>query len=140
MDRNQANRSNSEQQHLVIYDGDCNFCLKCVSLLKLLDISHRLKYRNFRTEEFAKAKSNSKLLKRLEDEMLLVTPNGKQYWGFFTWREIATLLPALWIFVPFLYLPFADLVGEWAYAFVSKNRNRWGCKSCPEHKHSHSHS
>ena len=136
MDRSQANRSTSEQQNMVIYDGDCNFCMKCMRLLRLLDFSHRLEYVNFRAKEFARR--NRKLLKRLENEMLLVSPSGKQYWGYFTWKRIAAVLPVLWVFVPFLYLPFADVVGEWAYAFVSSNRNRIaGCRSCQEHQHIH---
>ena len=135
MGSNQASVSKSESRYIVIYDGDCNFCVKCMGLLRLLDFSRKLKYTNFRTKEFARR--NRKFLKRLEDEMLLLAPSGEQYWGYFTWKKMTTLLPLLWISVPFLYIPGVDLVGEWAYAFVSRNRNRWGCKSCKENKHNH---
>ena len=80
-------------KYVVIYDGDCNFCVKCMGPLRLLDFSRKLNYTNFRTKEFAR--HNRKFLKRLEDEMLLLTPTREQYWGYFTWKKIATLLPLL---------------------------------------------
>ncbi len=127
-------RAHEKSRYFVVYDGDCGFCTRFMKLLRRLDLLNRLQYVNFREPSFAR--QNKDVLKRLEGEMLLVSPSKKQYWGFFTWRKIATLLPPLWIFVPFVYLPFADIFGSWIYAFISNRRYsisrifNFECQSC----------
>lgn len=121
-----------KNHYLVFYDGDCGFCTASIGLLQRLDLFKRLKCADFRRP----IRQGKAMIKRLEDDMLLIAPNRRQYWGFYAWRKIAALLPALWIFVPFAYLPFAGVVGAWVYAFVSKRRFyigslfHLGCKSC----------
>ena len=123
-----------KQKYLVIYDGSCHFCLSCISLLQRLDLLRKLTYADFRKPAFAK--KNRDKLKSLETELWLVSPDKRVYRGFFAFRKMAVLLPLLWIFVPFAYLPFAGVIGAWAYAFISERRFRIsrlfhsGCKLC----------
>jgi predicted DCC family thiol-disulfide oxidoreductase YuxK len=94
----------------------------------------KLVYTDFRKPSFAKR--NREKLKSLERELWLVSQDKKVYKGFSAFRKISTLLPLLWIFMPFAYLPFAGVVGGWAYSFVSERRFfishlfHFGCKSC----------
>ena len=123
-----------KQKYIVIYDGSCHFCLSCISLLQRLDLLRKLTYADFRKPSFAK--KNREKLESLESELWLVSPDKMVYRGFFAFRKMAVLLPLLWILVPFAYLPFAGVVGGWAYALVSEKRLyisrlfHFGCKSC----------
>lgn len=125
-----------EQKYIVIYDGSCHFCLRCISLLQSLDWLRKLAYADFRKPSFAKR--NREKLKSLESELWLVSPDKKAYKGFFAFRKMTALLPPLWAFAPLLYLPFADVIGAWAYAFISERRFHIsylfhsGCKLCKD--------
>ncbi|MEK6837552.1 MAG: DUF393 domain-containing protein [Nanoarchaeota archaeon] len=115
-------------KYLVIYDGSCHFCLSCMSVLQRLDWLGQLVYADFRKPSFAK--ENREKLKSLESELWLVSPTKEVYKGFFAFRKMATLLLPLWVFAPLLYLPFADVIGKIAYAYVSERRFSIGCQTC----------
>ena len=58
------------------------------------------------------------------DEMHVVDPAGRVTRGFFAFRTIAGVLPALWAAWPLLHLPLVPLVGRRVYRWVARSRGR----------------
>jgi predicted DCC family thiol-disulfide oxidoreductase YuxK len=112
---------------VVIYDGECQLCIRSVALLRRLDVFGRLAYQNAR-ETFQLPKTLPPIAAdKLLEQMHVVTPGTDQrraYGGFYAFRWLAWQLPVFWPLVPLLYLPGAAWVGERVYAWVARNRFR----------------
>ena len=114
---------NATPKATVLFDGDCAFCQKSISILKRLDWFHRLDYHSAR--EFETIRSHSAPLeqqKMIEEMHVLTTDGSRSYAGFKAFRWIAGRLPALWLTVPFLYIPGIPFLGQKIYLWVARNR------------------
>jgi predicted DCC family thiol-disulfide oxidoreductase YuxK len=110
-------------QATVLYDGECAFCRKSVSILQKLDWLKALRYQNGREVEKLPATEPPLQPERLIEEMHLVTPDGLHvYAGFAAFRWMAWRLPLLWIIAPFLYLPGVPWLGNKVYLWIARNR------------------
>lgn len=113
----------------VLYDGHCGLCQRSVFVLALLDNLHRLRLVDFQNpvehHKFAPELSPAALDRTLHIKM----PDGITAQGFFAFRMLARHLPALWIIVPFLYLPGASFIGQRIYARIAERR-----KTCTHEK------
>jgi hypothetical protein len=49
--------------------------------------------------------------------------------GFFAFRRILWESPLMWPLIPLFYFPGAGIVGPRVYAWVARNRRRFGCES-----------
>jgi predicted DCC family thiol-disulfide oxidoreductase YuxK len=110
---------------LVFYDGDCSLCTASVRRLEALDAFGRLEYRDIRDPQvFARHPQidPARALKRMQ---LLAPGKSAPLEGFHAFRWIAARLPALWIAVPFLWIPGASWIGSWIYDRIARSR------SCP---------
>jgi predicted DCC family thiol-disulfide oxidoreductase YuxK len=118
-----AKTPTSRSKAIVLYDGQCPFCLKSVSILKRLDWFHTLEYQNARETNQLPSCEVPLEPNRLLEEMHLITPNRKRvYSGFEAFRWIAMRIPLLWSLVPWMYLPGIPKLGQKAYLWVAKNR------------------
>lgn len=59
--------------------------------------------------------------------MFAVTPRGEVFRGFFAFRRIMWESPRLYPLLPLFYGPGATLIGPRIYAWVARNRRRFGC-------------
>ena len=116
----------------VFYDGACGFCTRAVTVLRLLDtrgmlIAHDARDRVSVVRRFPVLQGCD-----LDDAMFVVSPDGRVCRGFFAFRRLLWTNPCLWLLLPLCYLPGASVVGVRLYAWVARNRYRWGCnsKSC----------
>ena len=108
---------------LVLFDGECPFCRKTISLLKRLDWLQQLTFQNCRETERLPKTSPPLDPARMIEEMHLVTPDHKAvYSGFKAFRWIAGRIPLLWALVPLMYLPGIPALGQRAYLWIAKNR------------------
>jgi predicted DCC family thiol-disulfide oxidoreductase YuxK len=108
---------------VVLYDGDCPFCRKSVSILKRLDWLNRLHLQNARDTDRLPPSREPLVLQKLLDEMHVVTPDrNRAYAGFRAFRWMAWRLPAVLFFAPFLYLPGVLWAGNRVYRWVAKHR------------------
>lgn len=114
---------------LVLYDGECRFCVRAVERLRALDWLGRLAYASARDAEVLARHTRVDPGKALE-RLHLVTPDGRVREGFFAFRWLAGRLPALWPVWPLLWLPGIPAVGQRIYDLVA--RNRFGLGRCPE--------
>jgi predicted DCC family thiol-disulfide oxidoreductase YuxK len=118
------------ERALVLYDGECRFCLASVRQLRRLDWFGRLAYGDARDEavrERAPGVEAEAALRRLH---LLPPGGGEALDGFFAFRWIAGRLPLLWLLWPWLWIPGAAPLGVRAYDAVARNRFAFG--SCDE--------
>jgi predicted DCC family thiol-disulfide oxidoreductase YuxK len=109
----------------VLYDGECPLCLKSVDLLRRFDWLKRLRFANVRKPNQVPPREPPLEIKRLLDEMHLITPDGKRvYNGFGAFRWMAWRLPLFCWLAPLLYLPGIPTLGQRIYLWVAKNRYR----------------
>ncbi len=107
----------------VLFDGDCAFCQKSISILKKLDWFHRLSYQSFRETSSIPHHSVQLDEEKLVEQMHVLTPEGdRAFAGFKAFRWMAGRLPALWLTVPFLYIPGVPYIGQKLYLWVARNR------------------
>ena len=99
----------------VLYDGDCGLCDRTVRILKGLDILDQLKWVDFRKAVVEVDTS------RLEHEMAAIV-RGRVHFGFWAYRALSWRVPALWLTLPFLYLPGVPALGELIYHRIAARR------------------
>lgn len=112
----------------IIYDGLCPLCLRTVTIVNYLDLRSKLKFINFEDEWQKVEKLNEQVKKdEAKHSMHLISPEGKVYKGFYAFRKLSGLLPLLWLFVPLIYFPFVNNLGNYIYKKVSAKRRDIVC-------------
>ena len=61
--------------------------------------------------------------------MFAVAPDRSVTRGFFAFRRILWESPLMWLLIPLFYLPGSGVIGPRVYAWVARNRRRFGCES-----------
>ncbi|HLF17638.1 MAG TPA: DCC1-like thiol-disulfide oxidoreductase family protein [Candidatus Omnitrophota bacterium] len=107
---------------ILIYDGDCGFCRKCVRILKVADLFGVLKFVDFRGIDDLSQLHPSLTKEAATKQAYLVEPSGKLFGGFFAFQKISLNLPMFYSLAPILYFPGMGLLGPVFYKIVSKNR------------------
>ncbi|GAB5405643.1 MAG: DUF393 domain-containing protein [Aureliella sp.] len=120
---------------LVIWDGQCNFCLAQVKRLHQLD-SGRLAYislHNPRVAELAPSLDFDQLM----SQMWVVSADGEKLGGVLhggadAIRYLSRKLPWLWLAMPMLHIPGTAPLWRWAYNQVAKRRYKIAGKNCDD--------
>ena len=112
----------------VSYDGSCGICARTMSVLRTLDLTHRVVFYDALKDwpEIIKKYPSLKQEACLQD-MHAVTPEGKTAAGFDAYRALARVLPLGWLLLPLLYLPPVSAVGKLIYRRTALGRHRGGC-------------
>lgn len=113
----------------LVYDGQCNLCLRAVRTLRVLDTGQRLRYHDGNDGEMLTARFPMLQDADVDMAMFLVKADGSFYRGFFAFRELVWLSPLTWPLAILFYFPGAAMVGPHVYAWIAKNRRRLGCNS-----------
>ena len=112
----------------LIYDGDCEFCLRSYRLLRLWDQRQRLDYLPMQDPQVATR--YPRLSKdQLKLAMHLVMADGEYYSGANAIPHILWRLPLGWVFAWIFYLPGVLWVAKGIYRWIAHNRYRFGCSS-----------
>lgn len=64
-----------------------------------------------------------------QNRMVSIRPDGKTYGGFYAVRDIAAHLPLTLLPALTLYIPGVSLIGVPVYAWIARNRHRFGGRS-----------
>jgi predicted DCC family thiol-disulfide oxidoreductase YuxK len=118
----------------VLYDGECGLCRAQALWLRRLDWRCRLRWEDFHASAAQGTCPAGLAREALEQSLHVVAADGRVLRGFLALRRLARCLPALWPFVPLLYLPGAASLGEPLYRLVARNRHRldrdrgWGAR------------
>jgi predicted DCC family thiol-disulfide oxidoreductase YuxK len=99
----------------VIYDGQCDFCVRALRLARAVDVWGRLRFHDAHDRQAV--------------ERAFPALAGAIARGFFAFRRMMWLSPLTWPLVPLFYLPGSGLVGPRVYAWIARNRHRFGCRS-----------
>ena len=106
----------------VIYDGHCQFCLRSIEQLKVMDLFSRCEYVDYQIVANLQSLHPSLNQQVAASQMHLITPNGKIYGGFFAFRQMGWFMPMLFPLLILMYLPFVDWIGPCVYKFIAQNR------------------
>lgn len=112
----------------VIFDGDCGFCQRGMKLGKRLDWFGRMNWRA-RLEPGVQEAFPQLSQAETQQRMVTIRPDGKTCGGFYAVRDIMIHMPLTWLPALFLYIPGVSLLGVPAYAWIAKNRFRFGGNS-----------
>ena len=113
----------------VIYDGQCSFCIRSVRICRALDLRGRLRFHDANAPLQISADVPELAHADFENAMCAVTPNRGVHRGFFAFRRVALECPPMWLALPVLYFPGSGWIGQKVYAWVARNRRRFGCAS-----------
>jgi len=116
---------------IVLYDGQCNFCISQVENLKRLDLSNRLELISLHDPIVAELYPDL-THDQLMEQMWVISPTGKRYAGAYSLRYLSRLMPMLWPIAPALHLP--GLMPLWCYLYraVAERRYRIAGRNCSE--------
>lgn len=114
---------------IVIYDGQCNFCLAQVQRLNRWDGGDRLAYLSLHdssvTERFPEL-THDEMMKQM---YVGNVATGKTYGGASALRYLTRKLPRLWWAMPFLHIPFTLPIWQWLYNQFAKRRYKLSGKN-----------
>jgi predicted DCC family thiol-disulfide oxidoreductase YuxK len=117
----------SRDFHL-LYDGQCGFCARAVRALQRVDIHGVLRPVPSQDRERIARDFPSIDPADLEQAMYVVTASGAIHRGYFAFRRLMSTSPWLWPLLPVFYFPGSSWVGPWIYAWVARNRRKFGCE------------
>ncbi len=118
----------NQAKPVVVYDGECSFCLRQVERIKQRDRSAQLEYVPRQSPGL------DKRFPRLADSefssgMRLITPGGEILVGADALYRIVRLLP-VWGNIAWIYrLPGVNTLARMAYRWIAANRHRLGRSS-----------
>ena len=111
----------------VIYDAQCGLCIRSLALLRTADFRKVLRFHDGNDRSAVEARFPVLRGANLDEAMWVVTPDGRAHPGFFALRRLLAVSPATWPLLAFFYLPGASWIGRRVYAWVARNRRRFGC-------------
>ena len=107
---------------VVIFDGECNFCIGQVKNLRRLDCcGGRLSYLSLhdpRVRENYPDLTHDDLM----TQMYVIDGQSRRHGGGDAIRYLSRRLPLLWVFAPILHLPGTARLWRWGYLKVAKRR------------------
>lgn len=111
-------------KHIVFFDAECPLCRTVKAVLKKLDWNEAVFW--FPVQKVSEpTRDRINAYKNMYDEIYMYTKDKKVLTGFYTVRKILALLPVTIPLALLLYLPFAPIIGDPAYRFISKRRYKW---------------
>ena len=120
----------SSVQHpwLLVYDGQCPFCVSCVAVVRRWVGAQRIRPVPLQDE---RAWGGTPGLARpaLERAMHLVAPDGRVFVGAEALAPLLRLLPRGGVWAAPLSLPGANRLAGVVYRWVARRRHRRGCAS-----------
>lgn len=108
---------------LVIYDGDCGFCQKSLSVLQKLDWCQSFQYRPLQDQKIYEEYSLLKYEKCLQELKLVYSPQ-KIRSGADAIIFLSLRLPLITLFALLFTLPGLRHFARWLYPKIANNRHR----------------
>jgi predicted DCC family thiol-disulfide oxidoreductase YuxK len=110
----------------LIYDGNCDFCVKVLRLFAALDVRHRLVFHDARRQSTVLARFPQLRGADLDDAMFAVRGDVVSR-GFYAFRQLIWQSPFTWALVPVFYAPGVSLLGRRVYRWIASRRHTLGC-------------
>ena len=103
---------------LIIYDDKCLFCIDIKKKIDKIDKNKKLKWVGI--TKFNYKKHNLRKQDLLEEMHLIV--DNKVYKGYYAFKQISKRIPLLFLLYIMMLIPGIDIIGNWVYKLVAKNR------------------
>lgn len=113
----------------VVYDGQCGFCARSLALCARLARRPVFRLHDAGDREAVLARFPMLAGADLDAAMVVVTPRGEVFRGFFACRRMMWPSPWLYPLLPAFYAPGAARIGPRVYAWVARHRHELGCAS-----------
>lgn len=110
---------------VLIFDGNCRFCIAQMRLLNRLDTRDRLAFVSLHDEEVT-GRWPDLTHDQLMEQMYLVDRSGNRHGGAAAFRYLSRILPPLWPLAPLLHIPFSLPLWRFGYRVVARYRYRFG--------------
>lgn len=107
---------------VLLYDGNCGFCLASIKRLRVLDLFGWIDPLNFHSQPNLASLNPLLTPERCRSEMVLLEPNGRLSGGFDALARMAPRMPLLWPLAPLVRVPGAQWVGSRIYRWVAAHR------------------
>lgn len=108
---------------MVLYDGQCLFCVRSIQILERLDWLGRFDFVNLRDPGRLPVTEPPLCPDRLLQEMHVLRPGlDRAYHGYAALRWIAWRLPLLWAVAPWLSVPGIPAIGQRLYLWIARHR------------------
>ena len=108
---------------ILLYDGQCGFCLESVKRLRVLDLFGWVDPLNMHTQPDLTALHPALTPERCRSEMVLVEPNGRLSGGFDAFARLTRCLPLLWPLAPLVVVPGMPWLGRRVYRWIATHRS-----------------
>lgn len=109
------------QAEVLIFDGECRFCLASIKQVRWLDGKDRLAYVSLHDPLVAERYSDLDH-DAMMAQMYLIDRDGNRHGGADALKVLSRRLPKLWLLAPLMHIPFTMPIWRWLYAFVAKRR------------------
>jgi predicted DCC family thiol-disulfide oxidoreductase YuxK len=113
----------------LIYDGQCGFCVRALRVCRALDVRGALRFHDATARTQVYSAFPELLDADFDHAMFAVAPDRCVTRGFFAFRRALWESPLLWPLLPVFYFPGAGRIGPIIYAWIARNRRRFGCDS-----------
>jgi predicted DCC family thiol-disulfide oxidoreductase YuxK len=113
----------------LIYDGQCGFCVRTLRICRALDVRGVLRFHDATARQQVYARFPELAHADFENAMFAVAADRSVSRGFFAVRRLAWQSPLTWVLLPLVYFPGSGWIGPKAYAWLARNRYRFGCES-----------
>ena len=124
-----ADPDDRPKSDVVIYDGQCNFCIGQVDNLQRLDRGDRLSFLSLHDRRVAQRYpelSHDDMMR----QMYVIDASGNAHGGSDAVKYLSRTLPLLWPAMPLLHFPGTAGLWRWGYQQVAKQRYKLTGKSC----------
>ncbi len=110
---------------IIIYDGECQFCIQQVQRLYRWDGKNRLTFISLHDQSVAENYPDLSH-EELMQAMVLIDQKNQRHHGAAAVRVICRRLPRLWSLVPLLHIPFT--MPLWRRGYKCLAQRRYGLK------------
>jgi predicted DCC family thiol-disulfide oxidoreductase YuxK len=124
-------KDQEKDQDVVLYDGQCKFCIGQIEHLRRFDGRDRLRFVSLHDPQVA-ANYPDLSHEQLMEQMWVVRPDGRKYGGAHALRYLTRRLPILWGLAPLMHLPGTMPLWSWVYRQVAKQRYRIAGRECDD--------
>ena len=107
---------------ILLYDGQCGFCLESVRRLRILDLFGWIDPLDFHKQPNLAQLNPALTPQRCHSEMVLLEPEGRISGGFQAFARMTRRLPMLLWLAPLAHLPGANWVGTRVYRWIAEHR------------------
>lgn len=114
---------------IVLYDGQCNFCVSQIAHLRRFDTPGRLRFVSLHEPNVAVDYPDLSR-EQLMEQMWVIDPQGGRHGGAYALRYLSRILPLLWPIAPLLHVPGMMPVWSWLYRQVANRRYAIAGKNC----------